>query len=62
MSGADPEMTHEMETIKTKMKAMWMAGDFGQLALYLEPEAVEFIARLGLSPGTNPKHMRLAQG
>lgn len=41
----------EMESLKTKLKAMWMAGDFGQIAKQLESEAGAFINRLGLKPG-----------
>lgn len=41
----------EMESLKTKLKAMWMAGDFGQIAKQLETEAETFINRLGLKPG-----------
>lgn len=41
----------EMESLKTKLKSMWMAGDFGQIAKQLETEAETFINRLGLKPG-----------
>lgn len=41
----------EMESLKTRLKAMWMAGDFGQLAKLNEKGAEEFIARLALKPG-----------
>ena len=41
----------EMESLKTKLKAMWMSGDFGQIAKQLEAEAEAFINRLGLKPG-----------
>jgi ubiquinone/menaquinone biosynthesis C-methylase UbiE len=40
-----------MESLKTKLKAMWMSGDFGQIAKQLEAEAEAFINRLGLKPG-----------
>ena len=30
---------------------MWMAGDYGTFAKYLEPGALEFLARLQLTPG-----------
>ena len=42
----------EMETLKTRLKGMWMAGDFGQVAKIIEACAEEFIARLELKPGT----------
>jgi SAM-dependent methyltransferase len=41
----------EMEALKTRLKAMWMAGDFGQVAKHIETAAEEFIARLALKPG-----------
>lgn len=47
MSAINPEM----EALKTRLKAMWMAGDFGQIAKQIEANAEEFIARLALKPG-----------
>jgi SAM-dependent methyltransferase len=47
MSSSNPEM----ESLKTRLKAMWMSGDFGQVAKHIETGAEEFIARLGLRPG-----------
>lgn len=47
MSATNPEM----ETLKTRLKGMWMAGDFGQIAKVIEKNAEEFIARLELKPG-----------
>jgi len=41
----------EMESLKTRLKAMWMAGDFGEVAKHIEANAQEFIARLALRPG-----------
>lgn len=41
------------DDIKRGLKATWMAGDFGKLAVHNEQEGVEFIARLGLKPGMN---------
>jgi SAM-dependent methyltransferase len=48
MSTTNPEM----ESLKTRLKAMWMAGDFGEVARHIETCAEEFIARLALEPGT----------
>ena len=48
MSSTDPEI----ESLKTRLKAMWMTGDFGQVAKHIETGAEEFIARLALKPGT----------
>jgi len=47
MNSTDPEM----ESLKTRLKAVWMAGDFGQVAKHIETGAEEFIARLALKPG-----------
>ena len=41
-----------IEPLKAKLKATWMAGDFGQIAKVIEGCAQEFINRLKLSPGT----------
>jgi SAM-dependent methyltransferase len=42
----------DLNQIKTRMKAMWMSGDFGQIAQYTAREAEQFIARLNLPAGT----------
>ncbi|HEX6126274.1 MAG TPA: class I SAM-dependent methyltransferase [Pyrinomonadaceae bacterium] len=44
-------MTTEMETLKTKLRATWIAGDFAEIAKAIERGAVEFVDRLGLRPG-----------
>ncbi len=44
-------MQPEMEALKTKLKGMWMAGDFGQIAKHIERAADDFIGRLNLKPG-----------
>lgn len=41
----------EMESLKSRLKAMWMTGDFGQVAKIIETGAEEFINRLALQPG-----------
>ncbi len=45
-------MTPEMETLKARLKATWMLGDYGHFAKYLEPSAMEFLARLPIQAGT----------
>jgi SAM-dependent methyltransferase len=45
-------MTPEMESLKARLKATWMAGDYGQFAKHLEPGALEFLARIPIKPGT----------
>jgi SAM-dependent methyltransferase len=42
----------EMEALKARLKATWMAGNYGHFATYLEPGALEFLARLAAVPGT----------
>lgn len=46
------EMAPEMETLKARLKATWMAGDYGTFAKYLEPGALEFLERFRVEPGT----------
>ena len=52
MNAAILQMTPEMETLKTKLKATWVSGDFGKIAESFEDGAVEFVERLNLKPGT----------
>lgn len=42
----------EMETLKARLRATWMAGDYGLIAKSTEQGAEEFIDRLALAPGT----------
>lgn len=45
-------LTPEMETLKTRLKTVWMSGDYGHFATYLEAAAIElFLPRLRLAPG-----------
>ena len=41
-----------MEALKARLKATWMVGDYGHFATYLEPGALDFLARLAVAPGT----------
>jgi SAM-dependent methyltransferase len=41
----------EIENLKMRLKAMWMSGDFAEVAKIIEPAAEEFIDRLALKPG-----------
>lgn len=41
----------EFEALKARLKATWMAGDFGKFAQFQEAGAEEFVARLELSVG-----------
>ena len=44
-------MTPELERLKSKLKATWSAGDFGQIAKATVSGAEDFIKRLNLRPG-----------
>lgn len=48
---ASTEMTTEMEMLKNKLRATWIAGDFGEIARSIVTGAEEFVARLDLGPG-----------
>ena len=41
----------ELESLKARMKATWMSGDFDRVAQVYAPEAQAFVGRLGLKPG-----------
>lgn len=41
-----------MQELKARLKTTWMSGDYGHFAKYLEPSALEFLARLAVPPGT----------
>ena len=44
-------MSTKMETLKSRLRASWIAGDFGQIAKSYVNGAAEFISRLNLQPG-----------
>ena len=41
----------EMETLKTKLKTTWEAGDFSEVAKHIETVAEQFVERLNIQPG-----------
>lgn len=43
--------TSELAALKTKLRATWIAGDFGEIAKYYADQAEDFVKRLGLKPG-----------
>jgi len=47
------KMTNQLDitTIKSKMKSSWEAGDFGTVAKYLEPGALELLTSWNIQPG-----------
>jgi SAM-dependent methyltransferase len=44
-------MTPEMENLKSKLRATWIAGDFGEIAKSIASGGEEFVERLALKPG-----------
>ncbi len=44
----------EVESLKTRLKAMWMAGDYDRFSRYMESNAREFYERLDVAPGCQP--------
>ena len=40
-----------LQDLKSRLKATWMAGDFGKIAALNQQWAENFVARLGLQPG-----------
>ncbi len=46
-------MTPDLEALKTKLRAAWIAGDFGQIAKSSASGGEDFIKRLDLQPGMN---------
>jgi SAM-dependent methyltransferase len=45
------KMTPEMENLKSKLRATWIAGDFGEIAKSIASGGEEFVERLDLKPG-----------
>lgn len=45
------ETTSEMQKLKDKIRDIWTAGDFGEIAKAQAAAAAEFVERLGLKPG-----------
>ena len=41
----------DIDVIKSKMRATWIAGDFGKIAISIEKGAEDFISRLDIKPG-----------
>lgn len=44
-------MKPEIESLKTRLKSMWMAGNFAEVAKVIETGAEDFVSRLELKPG-----------
>ncbi len=50
MNATTLQMTPEMESLKTKLKATWISGDFSKIAESFADGAAEFVERLNLKP------------
>ena len=48
---ATSSLIPEVETLKARLRTMWMAGDYDRFSRYMEGSAREFYNRLPLSPG-----------
>lgn len=44
-------LTPDVETLKTRLRTMWMAGDYDRFSRYMEASAREFYDRIPLFPG-----------
>lgn len=44
-------MSPEVESAKTRLKNIWMAGDYDRFSRYIESSARDFYERLYLAPG-----------
>ncbi len=44
-------MAPELELLKNKLRATWIAGDFGEIAKSYAAGAADFVDRLGIKPG-----------
>ena len=47
------KMTSELESLKTKLRATWTAGDFAEIAKAIQSGAEEFVARLDVKRGSS---------
>ncbi len=46
------KMTQEMESLKSRLRNTWIAGDFGEIAKSIEAGAAEFVGNLDIKPGS----------
>src|SRR6187549_1826286 len=49
---SETQLSPDMETLKSKLRATWIAGDFGVIAKSIEQGGRDFVDRLNLKPGT----------
>ena len=46
-------VNHDFDTLKTRLKATWMDGNYDYFSRFMKASAVEFLDRLGIDPGTS---------
>ena len=56
------KMTTEMEQLKTKLRATWIAGDFAEIAKSIEIGANDFVGNLNLKPGVKTLDVACGNG
>jgi SAM-dependent methyltransferase len=47
-----PTATVDIDTLKARLKATWMDGNYDYFSRFMESSAVEFLDRLGVEPGS----------
>ena len=47
-----PVSSPEMESVKTRLKQIWMAGDYDRFSRHMESGAREFYERIAIAPGS----------
>jgi len=45
-------LASEVETLKTRLRTIWMAGDYDRFSRYMEGSARDFYERLNVAPGS----------
>ena len=55
-------MTTEMEQLKTRLRATWIAGDFAEIAKSIEAGAAGFVGNLKLKPGAKTLDVACGNG
>jgi ubiquinone/menaquinone biosynthesis C-methylase UbiE len=43
----------DIDALKQRLRATWMAGDYDRFSRFMEPSAVEFLDRVGIPPGAS---------
>ena len=56
------KMTTEMEQLKTRLRATWIAGDFAEIAKSIEVGATDFVGNLKLKPGAKTLDVACGNG